>query len=215
MSRALARCLGCALALGALASGVGVVPAATVELEYVDPDYHFAFRFPAGWKEQERPIAGEAGDVRIAIKSEAAPLFILAIMSPTGSSISKETFERTLDREDTVDRLIDEALGQIHGKMAQDLATSQTVVSGRQRRPFDTGIAFTIDATHVTPDGLTAVAGLHVVPFGKRYAIALLLVSRVDPPGPGTEMREKLFDSFRMTGERPRGTVPEGRGNGG
>ena len=100
--------------------------------------------------------------------------------SSAGRSVKylPDAVERAPDRQAILDGLIEQALGQTHGKMARDLAASQTVVIGTHRRPSAWGLVFAIDTTHVTPEGITAVSGFHVVPFEKPYAIALLPVSR-------------------------------------
>jgi len=213
MSRAPTRDLLCGLLLAALAP-CPTAARADAAVEYVDTEYQFRFRFPAGWERQELPVPGEGGEVRVAVKSLAEPMFVMAVVSPIGESISREEFARSPDRDAVVARMIERALDQVHGKMARDLAASQTIVAGKHARASDVGIAFSIDTTQITPDGATAVAGVHVVPFGKRYSIALLMVSRVDGARE-KETRRRLFDSFQVHGERLPGVTPSRRGSGG
>jgi hypothetical protein len=202
MSRAPIRGLFRAVLLATLVRGSPVAEPAEVTVEYVDSRYHFAFEVPVGWERQELPTPGEAGEVRLAARNPGAPMFVIAVVRRQERSISPGAVERAPDRQAILDGLIEQALGQTHGKMARDLAASQTVVIGTHRRPSAWGLVFAIDTTHVTPEGITAVSGFHVVPFEKPYAIALLLVSRGASTRRVAETRSRLFDSFRIVGAR-------------
>ncbi len=167
--------------------------------EYADPQYRFTFRFPADWQRQEVPTPGEGGEVRLAAKSAARPIFVLAIVTPTGPMITREEFERRPDRDALVDELIRRTVGQVYGKMSRDLSASRLVVDETQRRASDAGIGFSIHTTHTTPDGATTVGGTHVFPFGEPYAITLMVVARVGGETPTeVETRRRLLDSLRV-----------------
>jgi hypothetical protein len=194
-----ARSLGCAVLLATLAAWPALARADASTTEYADPRYRFTFRFPADWQRQEVPTAGEGGEVRLAAKSAARPIFVLAIVTPIGPAITREEFERRPDRDALVEELVRRTLGQVYAKMSRDLSASRLVVDETRPRAFDAGIGFSIHTTHTTPEGATTVAGTHVVPFGEPYAISLLVVARVAGATPtDAETRRRLLDSLQV-----------------
>jgi hypothetical protein len=200
MRQGLARSLGCAVLLATLAAWPVVARADASTTEYADSQYRFTFRFPADWQREKVPAPAEGGEVRLAAKSAARPIFVLAIVSPIGPAITREEFERRPDRDVLIEELIRRTLGQVYAKMSRDLSASQLVVDGTQRRASDAGIGFSIHTTHTTPEGATTVAGTHVFPFGEPYAITLLVVARVAGETPTeVETRRRLLDSLRVS----------------
>jgi len=194
-----ARSLGCAVLLATLAAWPALARADASTTEYADPRYRFTFRFPADWQRQEVPTAGEGGEVRLAAKSAARAMFVLAIVTPIGPAITREEFERRPDRDALVEELVRRTLGQVYAKMSRDLSASRLVVDETRPRAFDAGIGFSIHTTHTTPEGATTVAGTHVVPFGEPYAISLLVVARVAGATPtDAETRRRLLDSLQV-----------------
>jgi hypothetical protein len=196
MWQAPARSLGCAVLLATLAAWPTL---ARADASTTDSQYRFTFRFPADWQRQEVPTPGEGGEVRLAAKSAARPMFVLAIVSPIGPAITREEFERCPDRDALVEELIRRTLDQVYAKMSRDLSASRLMVDETQRRASDAGIGFSIHTTHSTPEGATTVAGTHVIPFGEPYAITLIVVARVAGTTPTeVETRRRLLDSFRV-----------------
>jgi hypothetical protein len=194
-----ARRLGCAVLLAILAAWPTLARADPATTEYADPQYRFTFRFPADWQREKVPTPGEGGEVRLAAKSATRPIFVLAIVSPIETAITREEFERRPDRDALVEELIRRTLDQVYGKMSRDLSASRLVVDETQRRASDPGIGFSIHTTHTTPEGATTVAGTHVVPFGASYAITLLVVARAAGATPTeVETRRRLLDSLKM-----------------
>jgi len=194
-----ARGLGCAVLLATLAGYPALARADASTTEYADSQYRFTFRFPADWQRQAVPTPGEGGEVRLAAKSAARAIFVLAIVTPIGSGITREEFEGRPDRDALVEELIRRTLGQVYAKMSRDLSASRLVVDGTQRRASDAGIGFSIHTTHTTPEGATTVAGIHVVPFGEPYAITLMVVARGAGAAPTeVETRRRLLDSLRV-----------------
>ena len=194
-----ARSLGCAVLLATLAVWPALARADAATTEYVDAQYRFAFRFPADWQREKVPTPGEGGEVRLAAKSAARPIFVLAIVSPTGAAITREEFERRPDRDALVEELIRRSLDQVYAKMSRDLSASRMVVDETQRRASDAGIGFSIQTTHTTPEGATTVSGTHVFPFGQPYAITLMVVARGAGATPAeVETRRRLLDSLKV-----------------
>lgn len=142
-----ARSLGCAVLLATLAAWPALARADASTTEYADSQYRFTFRFPADWQRQEVPTPGEGGEVRLAAKSAARPIFVLAIVTPIGPAITREEFERRPDRDALVEELIRRTLGQVYAKMSRDLSASRLVVDETQRRASDAGIGFSIHTT--------------------------------------------------------------------
>ena len=195
-----ARSLGCAVLLATLAAWPALARADASTTEYADAQYRFTFRLPADWQRQEVPAPGEGGEVRLAAKSAARPIFVLAIVSPIGPAITREEFERRPDRDALVEELIRRTLDRVYAKMSRDLSASRLVVDETQRRAFDAGIGVSIHTTHTTPEGATTVAGTHVFPFGEPYAITLLVVTRVAGATPAeVETRRRLLDSLQVS----------------
>jgi len=194
-----ARSLGCAVLLAALAAWPALARADASTTEYADAQYQFTFRFPADWQREKVPTPGEGGEVRLAAKSPARPIFVLAIVGPIGPAITREEFERRPDRDALVDELIQRTLGQVYSKMSRDLSASRLVVDETHRRASDRGIGFSIHTTHTTPEGATTVEGTHVFPFGEPYVITLLVVARGAAAAPAeVETRRRLLDSLRV-----------------
>ncbi|HZP36126.1 MAG TPA: hypothetical protein VFE48_06485 [Methylomirabilota bacterium] len=199
MIRGVRRRLGAALLLATLVACPAAAAADGATTEYVDPQYRFGFRYPADWQKEQVPTPGEAGVVRLAAKSATKPLFVLAIVTPIASAITREEFERRPDRDGLVDEMIRQSLQQVYGKMSRDLSASRMVVDASERRAFDAGIGFSIHTTHTTAAGPTTVAGTHVVPFGERYVVTLLVVARGAAASPTeAETRRRLLDSLRL-----------------
>jgi hypothetical protein len=167
--------------------------------EYADSQYRFTFRLPADWQRETVPTPGEGGEVRLAARSPAQAMFVLAIVTPFGPAITREEFERRPDRDALVEELIQRTLGQVYAKMSRDLSASRLVVDETQRRASDAGIAFSVRTTHTTPEGATTVAGTHVFPFRESYAITLMVVGRAAGGTPtDAETRRRLLDSLQV-----------------
>lgn len=199
MRQRLARSLGCAVLLATLAAWPALARADASTTEYADPQYRFTFRFPTDWQRQELPTPGEGGEVRLAAKSAARAIFVLAIVTPIEPTITREEFERRPDRDALVEELIRRTLGQVYAKMSRDLSASRQVVDETQRRASDAGIGFSIHTSLTTPEGPTTVAGKHVFPFGEPYAITLIVVARAaGATSTEVETRRRLLDSLRV-----------------
>jgi len=195
----LARSLGWAVLLATLAAWPALARADASTTEYADSQYRFMFRFPADWQREKVPTPGEGGEVRLAAKSATRPIFVLAIVSPIETAITREEFERRPDRDTLVEELIRRTLDQVYGKMSRDLSASRLVVDETKRRASDPGVGFSIHTTHTTPEGATTVAGTHVIPFGEPYIITLLVVARAaGATATEVETWRRLLDSLQL-----------------
>ena len=199
MRQGLARSLGWAVLLATLAAWPALARADASTTEYADSQYRFMFRFPADWQREKVPTPGEGGEVRLAAKSATRPIFVLAIVSPIETAITREEFERRPDRDTLVEELIRRTLDQVYGKMSRDLSASRLVVDETKRRASDPGVGFSIHTTHTTPEGATIVAGTHVIPFGEPYVITLLVVARAaGATATEVETWRRLLDSLQL-----------------
>ena len=199
MRQGLARSLGWAVLLATLAAWPALARADASTTEYADSQYRFMFRFPADWQREKVPTPGEGGEVRLAAKSATKPIFVLAIVSPIETAITREEFERRPDRDTLVEELIRRTLDQVYGKMSRDLSASRLVVDETKRRASDPGVGFSIHTTHTTPEGATTVAGTHVIPFGEPYVITLLVVARAaGATATEVETWRRLLDSLQL-----------------
>ena len=199
MRQGLARSLGWAVLLATLAAWPALARADAATTEYADSQYRFMFRFPADWQKEKVPTPGEGGEVRLAAKSATRPIFVLAIVSPIETAITREEFERRPDRDTLVEELIRRTLDQVYGKMSRDLSASRLVVDETKRRASDPGVGFSIHTTHTTPEGATTVAGTHVIPFGEPYVITLLVVARAaGATATEVETWRRLLDSLQL-----------------
>ena len=199
MRQGLARSLGWAVLLATLAARPALARADASTTEYADSQYRFMFRFPADWQREKVPTPGEGGEVRLAAKSAARPIFVLAIVTPIEPTMTRAEFERRPDRDALVEELIRRTLDQVYGKMSRDLSASRHVVDETQRRASDAGIRFSIHTTHTTPEGATTVAGTHVIPFGEPYVITLLVVARAaGATATEVETWRRLLDSLQL-----------------
>ena len=199
MRQGLARSLGWAVLLATLAAWPALARADASTTEYADSQYRFMFRFPADWQREKVPTPGEGGEVRLAAKSATRPIFVLAIVSPIETAITREEFERRPDRDTLVEELIRRTLDQVYGKMSRDLSASRLVVDETKRRASDPGVGFSIHTTHTTPEGATTVAGTHVIPFGEPYVITLLVVARAaGATATEVETWRRLLDSLQL-----------------
>src|SRR5260221_11278833 len=84
---------GCAVLLATLAAWSALARADASTTEYADSQYRFTFRFPADWQRQEGPTPGEGGEGRLAAKSPARAIFVLAIGTPVEPRISRDELE--------------------------------------------------------------------------------------------------------------------------
>ena len=199
MRQGLARSLGRTVLLATLAAWPALARADASTTEYADSQYRFMFRFPADWQREKVPTPGEGGEVRLAAKSATRPIFVLAIVSPIETAITREEFERRPDRDTLVEELIRRTLDQVYGKMSRDLSASRLVVDETKRRASDPGVGFSIHTTHTTPEGATTVAGTHVIPFGEPYVITLLVVARAaGATATEVETWRRLLDSLQV-----------------
>lgn len=130
-----ARSLGCAVLLATLAAWPALARADAATTEYADAQYRFTFRFPTDWQREQVPASGEGGEVRLAAKSAARPIFVLSIVSPSGPAITREEFERRPDRDALVEELIRRTLGQVYAKMSRDLSASRLGSTRRSGKP--------------------------------------------------------------------------------
>jgi hypothetical protein len=173
--------------------------------EYTDNQYNFAFQFPADWKFQKPPAPGEAGEVRVLLQSTRKNSSVMALVGHVGRSITKEQFENSPNRDTMLTTMIDFTVDQVYKKASRDIGASRMIVSEKRPLPSDVGIKFYISTGSVVENGMVAVAGIHVIPFGKDYMVTFLMIHPVNRNATAeNETMEQVFNSFHLVGEPPR-----------
>ena len=182
------------------------VAAAVRILEYTDNDYSYAFQYPSDWKLQPIPAPGEAGEVRVIVQSASKRSYVQALIGKIGTSVTREQFENNPKRDALVNAMIDLTVEEVYKKLSRTIGASSIVVSEKRALPSDVGIKFYVSTGHVkTGMPVVAVAGKHIIPFGKDYVVSFFMVTPVDPKATAeNETLTNVFNSFHVAGERPR-----------
>jgi hypothetical protein len=173
--------------------------------EYTDNQYNFAFQFPADWKLLKPPAPGEAGETRVFVQSSWKSSYVSVVVGQLGRSITKEQFENNPNRDVFVSTLIEVTVDQVYKKMSRDVGASSIIVREKRALASDEGVKFNISTGNVVGKGMVIVAGIHLIPFGKDYAVNFLMVHPVNPKWIAeNETMERVFTSFHLVGKRPR-----------
>ena len=171
--------------------------------EYVDHQYQFAFQFPADWKLEKNPPAGEAGETRVMICHPTKPMRVMAMVGNIGKTITKHEFESSPNRDAVVEGLIELSLEQ-YKKMSRNIGAEWMIVSEKRMIPSDVGIKFYISTAHAKGKVTMLIAGEHILPFEKPYMVMFTMITPVDRTATkDNESITRVFNSFHMLGERP------------
>jgi hypothetical protein len=176
-------------------------------VEYTDHEYGFAFLFPSDWKMVPLPQKGEAGEVRVAIKSPKSTMLIV-IVGDFGKSLSKENFDRNPNSSAIVDDLINHTVDSLYKKTSKDLNATRMIVEAQRAIPSEVAIAFYINTMHLIKTNSAEipmiVSGLHYIPFGKSQMISLIMTATVDKNAKEeNEAYKNILNSFHLMGEKP------------
>jgi hypothetical protein len=164
--------------------------------EYVDHQYQFAFQFPADWQFEKNPPPGEAGEVRAIVRHPTN--------GHIGKTITKRQFESSPNRDAAVEAMIELSVEQIYKKTSRDIGAERMIVSEKRVQPSDAGIMFYLSTAHIKGSITMLMAGIHIVPFEKRYMITFTMFTPVDRTAPkDNEIITRVFNSFHILGERP------------
>jgi hypothetical protein len=175
-------------------------------LEYTDNRYDYGFQYPSDWRIQPTPPPGEAGEIRVLVMSPRKVSNVMAVVGIIGNSVTREQFEGNPNRDALVMAMIDLSVEQVYKKVSRSVGADSIIVSEKRPLASDVGIKFYIATGHVIAGkGMMAVAGTHIIPFGKEYMVSFLMTTLVDPKA--TEENTtitNIFNSFHVLGERPK-----------
>jgi hypothetical protein len=180
-------------------------------VEYTDNEYGYAFQFPSDWRLQKPPEQGDAGEVRVLVRSPRKATYVFATVGRMGKSTSRRDFEASQNRDAVVNALIEWTIEQVYKKTSREIGASSMMVG--EKRPISSpdGIAFYVSTGHFldvpksqpTKKVVVVVAGTHIVPFGKAYIIAFMMVSPLDATATSeNETVRRVFNSFHIVRER-------------
>lgn len=175
--------------------------------EYADNEYGYSFQFPSDWKMVPTPPKGEAGEVRVLIKSPKSTM-LMAIVGKLETSISKQAFVNNPNSKAIVDTMINYTIESVYKKTSSDIGATRMVVGEKRTILSDVAVKFFISTAHFIKTRAgelpVAVTGIHYIPFEKDYIITFLMTSPLDPNAKeDNEMFKAVFNSFHLVGETP------------
>src|SRR2546425_210373 len=103
-----------------------------------------------------------------------------------------------------MEALIEMTLDQIYKKTSRDISADRMIVSEKREVPSNAGLCFYISTAHIKSNVTMLMAGIHIIPFDKPYAVNFTMVSPVDPKATeDNDTMTRVFNSFHILGERP------------
>lgn len=176
-------------------------------IEYTDNEYGYAFQFPSDWKTAPIPPKGEAGEVRVVLKSPKSTTLMTSV-GKLETSISKQALANNPNSSAIVDAMIIYTIDSVYKKASRDIGSSRMVVAEKRAMPSEIAVKFYISTLHFIKieegDLPVALVGIHYIPFEKDYLITLLMTSPVDPKDTdGNETFTNILNSFHLVDEKP------------
>jgi hypothetical protein len=173
-------------------------------MEYQDNQYQFAFQFPQSWKLQSTPAGNEYGEVRVVVKHPTRAVYAEVIVTKVTDVVTREQYEANPNRDGLVKALMQFTVEQVYKKTSRDVGAERMLVTDEQLVPSNAGIEFYISTVLLKTDLPMVVFGIHIVPFGKPYVLAFIVVTSVDKSATAdNEALTKMLNSFHVTGEKP------------
>jgi hypothetical protein len=171
--------------------------------EYTANKYSYVFQFPSDWKVQ-KPPGGEAGGIRVLVQGPSKGSYVMALVGTIDKVITKQQYDKSPNRDATVNALIEWTVENSYKKTSRDIGATSMLVTEKRALTSEVGIKFYIATANTVGRTVVAVAGIHVVPFGKDYVVAFLMIHPLDPKATAeNEMMDRVFNSFHIVGERP------------
>lgn len=194
--------LGIAFAAAILCGVPGATFPAAPPRAYVDSKYEFAFQYPADWKAQKVPPPDESGEVRVFLKHPSKPIFLVASVGGLGYRLTRKQYLEHKDRAKLENSLLEWTIARLYQKTSTGLGATRMDVAERQFSHSDLGLFFYISTGNLIDESTVAIAGQHVIPFGKGYVVNFLLVSPVESTDEQeNEILTNVFNSFHMTAQ--------------
>jgi len=167
---------------------------------FADSKYGFAFQYPSDWKVQKLPPRDEGGEVRAYIKHPSRPVFVVASVGELGYRLTRQEYLAHKEREKLNASLLDWVRIRLYRKTSLELGASKMEIAREEVTHDETGILLYLATGNTVESGTVAVAGQHVLPFGKTHLVSFILVSPADlPEGEDSEILNHVFNSFHMT----------------
>jgi len=175
--------------------------------EYTDNEYGYAFQFPSDWKMLKTSPKGEAGEVRVVMKSPKSTM-LMAIVGKLEESISKQAFVSNPNSKAIVDAMINYTIESVYKKTSRDVGATRMVVGEKRAIPSEMAVKFFVSTVHFVKKEQgelpVVVAGIHYIPFEKDYLITFLMTSPLNPKATDeNETIKSVLNSFHLVGEKP------------
>ena len=180
--------------------------------EFVDPDYGYFFKYPAGWSIHKLPEGEANQDVRVMLQGPHGSSFMI-LVEKLGKRTSQENLESEPERKKIVEAMTSQTVGQIYKIISQNLKASSMTVGERHDLSNALGIKFYLTTLHKMPAGKPIiVAGIHAFPFGRDYSVNFVMTAFWNPAAKqDQEMLTAIFNSFQLFGENRIGETPGNR----
>ena len=185
-------------------SGATAGDAAKKLAEYRDPEYDYAFHYPADWRIRRLPEGKENENIRVVLLGPNSSSFFVVI-EKNAQPVTKAEFESNPDRTKRVDEMIEQTIRQIYRTTSRNIQATGMKIGDRMDLSDERGIKFYISTLHSMPKGNSViVAGIHVLPFSEEHMINFVMTTLWDPAKQEqNETLQAVFNSFRLIGEPP------------
>lgn len=194
------------LGIGALLCAllIGLAPASGQEelKEFLDEDYGYGFKYPAGWKLRKLPEGAAHQEMRVMLQGPNGSSFIVVVEN-LGQKTLKEAFENSAERNKRIEALTSQTLEQIYKTVSRNMKATNMKIGERRDLPNERAIQFYISTLHAMPAGKPIiVAGIHTYPFAKDYALNFVMTAFWDESQTAeNELLLVVFNSFHLLGE--------------
>jgi hypothetical protein len=183
---------------------IGLAPASGQEKikEFLDEEYGYVFKYPAGWNIRKLPEGAANKQMRVMLQGPDGSSFIVVVEN-LGQKTLKEAFENSAERKKRIDALMSQTLEQIYKTVSRNMKATHMTIGERRDLSNERAIQFYISTLHATPVGKPIiVAGIHTLPFGKEYALNFVMTAFWDESQKAdNELLLVVFNSFRLLGE--------------
>jgi hypothetical protein len=195
----------CALLAFACAGTDGGIQAQNKTQEYLDKEYSYSFRYPAGWNLKPLPEGAANKEVRVRLLGPAGSSFTV-VVERRGKTQSKTELEADPNRTKRVEELMQQVMAEVYQSISKNIKAEQMTVGERRDLSDESGIKFYVSTLHTRSAGKPIiVAGIHYYPFSKNYSINFVMTAFWDSGATKeNETLTSVFNSFHLLGESGR-----------
>ncbi|MPZ77728.1 MAG: hypothetical protein GEU77_14510 [Deltaproteobacteria bacterium] len=145
--------------------------------KYRDPEYGYAFQYPADWDLRKLPEGPANDEVRVLVQTPGGNSFMV-IVEDQEPNPSKAEFQSDPNRKARVDKLIQQTTQQIYRRVAGNLGAVDSKIGERTDLSNDAAMQFYVSTLHKMKAGAPViVAGIHSYPFSKSYSISFIMTA--------------------------------------